>query len=160
MSVTSERRATRCGLCNETGHNSRTCPGRAKEETTSTGSTQTDETMLGVQFGSSVPLSDPFRETLVRNLAVLMTRLRPAQKTMLWTSLQSLYCDSPSRFTIISSIHQNDPTDRLHYSVAVNHVWGSQTFHVYGWWKTQFQITDVSISDGTDMSSVSFVKTE
>lgn len=113
-------------------------------------------------FGPNVPESDPFRTTLLKNLDVLMLRLRPNARNAFWATLQTLYTDTPTRFTIISSLHQNDSTDRLHYSVAVNLTWGSLTFHVYGYWKTMFQITDVTIADNTSdvIAAVSFVKSD
>jgi hypothetical protein len=108
----------------------------------------------------TIPESDPFRETLPKNLEVLMLRLRPNRRDLLWVTLQTLYAESPNRFTIISSLHQNDANDRLHYSVAVRLLRGSLTFHVYGYWKTMFQITDVTIADNTNevLVVVSFVK--
>lgn len=113
-------------------------------------------------FGANVPEYDPFRATLLKNLEVLMLRLRPNKRDVFWATLQTLYADAPSRFTIISSLHQNDSSDRLHYSVAVNLIWGSATFHVYGYWKTMFQITDVTIADNTSdvVATVSFVKSD
>lgn len=113
-------------------------------------------------FGQTVPDGDPFRGTLLKNLEVLMLKLRPNRRDLLWVTLQTLYADSPSRFTIISSLHQNDVSDRLHYSVAVCLSWGMLTFHVYGYWKTLFQITDVTIADNTNevVTSVCFLKLE
>lgn len=74
-----------------------------------------------------------------------MTKLKPSKKTPMWLMLQTLYTENPSKFVIISSVHQNDAKDRLHYSLRVELNWGQVTIHVYGFWKSCFHITDTSV---------------
>lgn len=154
--MSAEKNTYTCRTCGVPGHNTRTCPLREDGMSTATDASQS------ASFGANVPESDPFRATLLKNLDVLMLRLRPADRNLCWAALQTLYADSPSRFVIISSLHQNNADDRLHYSVAVTLTWGTLTFHVYGYWKTLFQITDVTLADNTAeiVTAVSFVKKE
>jgi hypothetical protein len=109
-----------------------------------------------------VPSHDIFIQHVIKNLDIVMKKLRPSKADKTWTLLQTLYTDNPSRFIIISSIHQNSETDRLHYSVAINLNWACWTLHVYGYWKNFFNTTDITIAenDGVITGCVSFVKTE
>lgn len=123
-------------------------------------STSSDD---GATIVSTIPSQDIFRPTLLRSLDTAMLKLRPATRDRSWAMLQTIYTDTPTRFTIVSSIHQNDPADRLHFSVMVNVPYATFTLHFYGYWKTWFQITDVSMSEmgvNVPVCVANFVKSE
>lgn len=63
-----------------------------------------------------------------------------------WVFYQTLFADSPRRFQLISPLHQNGPEDRLHISVGCQTAYFYVTFHVYGYLKNGFQITEIQRS--------------
>jgi hypothetical protein len=63
-----------------------------------------------------------------------------------WVFYQTLFQDSPKRFYLISPLHQNGPEDRLHISVGCHTSHFHVTFHVYGYLKNGFQITEIQRS--------------
>jgi hypothetical protein len=63
-----------------------------------------------------------------------------------WIIYQTLFADSPGRFSVISELHQNGPEDRLHISVGCKTKHYNCTFHIYGYLKNGFQFTEITQS--------------
>jgi hypothetical protein len=97
--------------------------------------------------------SDIFAHAYPSIVEAVFKTLRPRATTPTFDLLRSLYASDPSRFRIISGIHQNTATDRLHVSLVVDCNPSSYTLHVYGYWKSYFRVTDVTIK-GTHILTV------
>ena len=69
-----------------------------------------------------------------------------AQYNETWIIYQTLFADSPGRFQLISELHQNTREDRLHISVSLTTLHFVATFHIYGFIKNHFVITDITRS--------------
>jgi hypothetical protein len=63
-----------------------------------------------------------------------------------WIIYQTLFADSPGRFELISPLHQNTKEDRLHISVSLITLHFRATFHIYGYIKNHFIVTDITRS--------------
>lgn len=82
-----------------------------------------------------------------RIIETAFTKLKPKQINPVFDMLQSIFADNPSRFKIISGIHQNSPTDQLHLSVVVQLQWRSYTIHLYGYVRNLFLLTHITMME-------------
>lgn len=99
---------------------------------------------MALQIDTDVSSSDPFYPLYTSIVTHIITRVKPVKQDVLWPVIQTLFDDTPTRFTLISGLHQNDEHDRLHLSVKVQLNYSYLTLHMYGYWKTVFQCTDVT----------------
>lgn len=90
-----------------------------------------------------VPTTDPFYAIYPKTVSFILGRYKPTTQDPIWAVLQTLYEDMPSRFVLISGIHQNDENDTLHFSIRVMLGYCDYTLHFYGYWKSVFQCTHV-----------------
>jgi hypothetical protein len=60
---------------------------------------------------------------------------KPLRCTMAFEVYKSIFIQDRSRFTVISKLHQNSPSDQLHFSVRIDVInnW-FHTLHYNGWW--------------------------
>jgi hypothetical protein len=70
---------------------------------------------------------------LMRNIIVAG---KPTQSTFAFLMFKSMLMNNPERFSIISSIHQNNYTDPLHFSVdiQISNGWKNR-IHINGYYK-------------------------
>ena len=60
---------------------------------------------------------------------------KPVKFTMAYEVYKSIFIQDRTRFTVISKLHQNSPTDSLHFSISVDVIKGwYHTLHYNGWW--------------------------
>lgn len=69
--------------------------------------------------------------------------LKPASFEHIWLFLQTAYRNDPSKFIIISTPHQNHPTDLFHMSVEYREMYYTTRLHINGYYKSGFIVTSV-----------------
>ena len=87
---------------------------------------------------------DPFITKYQDWMSLAFTRLKPNIQSDLFPLIQEIYRTNPSVFFVIGNLHQNDDTDRLHFSVELRLSYFNYRFHIYGYWKNGFKVTDIS----------------
>lgn len=94
---------------------------------------------------SSLP-TDPFTPFYQDIVDTTFKRAKPKfEFAYNWNPFQTMYELDPARFRVTAGIHNNDPSDPLHFSVEVTGAYGWKTrLHVYGYFKSHFVITHVT----------------
>ena len=88
---------------------------------------------------------DPFASVSYSSLLnTVFNYLRPNVASELWAIIQHYYSLRPEDFVVICPLHQNDETDRLHFSVELNVKYGCYRFHIYGFYKGKFIVTEIT----------------
>lgn len=96
-----------------------------------------------------LPERDMIPQTIYeRCISNTMTVLYPSTSLYHFRLLQTIYKDAPSRFAVMSGLHQNGEADVLHFSVKVQ-LEGSfiMALHFNGFYKTFFNVTTITIME-------------
>ena len=104
------------------------------------------------------PEKDMFPQTMYeRCISNTMTMLRPSSSTYHYRLLQTLYVDSPLRFTMSSALHQNHETDIMHFTVRVQLENCAMNIHLNGFLKTFFIVTTITLLEkGEELTIADF----
>ena len=128
-------------------NSSATCfnPAWAALRSTSTAATAVDEF-----WDAKTPAPQGLPTNITMDSSEIMRRAFSLKATTkyneTWIIYQTLFADSPGRFELISPLHQNTKEDRLHISVSLSTLHFKATFHIYGYIKNHFIITEITRS--------------
>ena len=75
---------------------------------------------------------------------------KPATCEHIWLFIQTAYRNDPSKFRIISTPHQNHPSDLFHMSVEYNEIYYTTRMHINGYYKSGFIVTSVEYTLNTN----------
>ena len=89
-----------------------------------------------------------------------MTILYPSSSLYYFGLIKTIYRDAPSRFSVMSGLHQNGEGDVLHFSVKVQMEGGGfMALHFNGYFKTFFNVTTITMREkGADSVIADFRK--
>jgi len=95
-----------------------------------------------------LPERDMIPQTVYeRCISNTMTVLYPSTSLYQFRLLQTIYKDAPSRFSVMSGLHQNGEGDVLHFSVKVQLDSCIMALHFNGFYKTFFNVTTITIME-------------
>lgn len=101
---------------------------------------------IAADVADTDPLYDQYGDIVVDVLG----SQRPVSQEMIWAAIQTIYDLSPSSFTLVAGIHQDNPTDTLHFDVKVKLWSSSYTLKFRGYWKGTFHCSHVDCVEGND----------
>ena len=103
-----------------------------------------------------LPEKDLFPQSIYeRSIKNVMTSLSPSKSSYMFRTIQALYKDNPSRFSIASGLHQNDDTDVLHYSVKIQleHRYNI-LLHFNGFYKNFFIVRNITLVEESNIKII------
>lgn len=103
-----------------------------------------------MNISDDVPDTDPLYHQYASIVVEVLGSHHPASQEMLWPAIQTIYDANPSSFTLIAGIHQENPTDTLHFDVRVKLWSSSYTLKFYGYWKGFFHCLHVECAEGSN----------
>lgn len=89
---------------------------------------------------------DIFAHLYSKILRVTFSRLKPIEWDSAFPAIQLLYQADPTKFKIVSPLHQNNKDDPFHLSVELSDNFRSYRFHINGYFKTYFITTDIEFT--------------
>ena len=103
-----------------------------------------------MNIAPTVPDTDPLYDQYADIVVDVLGSQHPASQEMLWSAIQTIYDLDPSRFTLTAGIHQDNPTDTLHFDVKVK-LWSSTYILKFrGYWNGTFNCSQVDCIEGGD----------
>jgi hypothetical protein len=106
-----------------------------------------------MNISPDVPETDPFYDQYVGIVPRILGEEKPVNQELLWSAVQTIYDYNPGAFTLIAGLHQENPTDTLHFNVKVK-LWSSHyILKFHGYWKAGFHCSHVECLEGNDPPS-------
>ena len=103
-----------------------------------------------------LPEKDCFQpEMYERSIKNVMTSLVPTKSGYIFRTIQTLFKDTPGRFSMFSGLHQNHDKDVLHYSVMVKLEHRCNIIlHFNGFYRNFFIVRNITLVEESDIKTI------
>ena len=77
---------------------------------------------------------DTFKINYRELMKKVFTKMKPrGEYDSCFPLIQQMYHEKPNYFQVCSPLHQNKPSDMIHFSVELSQQYSTYTFHIYGY---------------------------